>query len=1016
MLAAPLSGFVMATAWQGGLGAMAYQHRVVPVHGGTITATGGWELARSSYRVRGVRAVWMVVLSLLVVLVSQAAEQRYDYDALGRLVRSSAGGSSVDYRYDPAGNLYEVTGAQAVTAPVVSTVSPSAIRRGQSAQVTLSGSGLSFANVTSPSATLAVSGVQAQASSLSFTLTVADDAPLGPQSFAVSSAAGSASFAIDILPKPPVLSVAPFPLAVAPDNVPRSFAIALSNVDTVAHTINLAMANPAIAQVSPATLTIAAGQTSAVASIRGVSGGSTNLSLTSATLQSAVVPVFVTVEFAGINTSYAPLVGVVLEAPPAPPPTRTMQLPARTDVGVVVGGYLESALPGAVSQNTSTTLTLLGKGLASAATIGIVPADGVTLGALSVAPDGLSATVPVTVAANASATLRQLILTDSGGHRFPAARADSDRLLIAYPVPVVESIAPLFATVGAPVSVTLRGRNLQQGKVQVSPMSGIEVDGAPAVSADGSAMTFSLGIGSLAALGEHLVTVTTPGGMSAGVKSPANTFTVVSTLNETLTPIVAPAVGVVLQANTPPASQPYGLYAPHLGVSMGPVVTSMTPRAGIVGETLTLSLQGKELAGVTALTFTPPDGLTLTGAPSAGDQSATVAVQIDAAAPKTARTVKAWAGTTQIPFSDPRQAQFLVTSALPRLDSVTPINLAAGTGPFALTLRGVNFKDASVVNVLPATGITLSQPPVVNADFTEITVNITVAAGAATGARVVTVTTPAGTTEAAASPANTVYIVTTLGDAVTPIQAPALGVVKLDNTLPPATTDIQLAAPIVGVVLQADPVPPAPQNVFLGGARLGVAVGPVARILQASPLRPGVAGTLTVSGAGLGAVVSVGANPAAGITLGIPEVQPDGLSLTVPITLAADAPAGEKELRLSDGVAHVPFSEASASRFTVAAGEPRIDSIAPILARQGETVTLTIRGTNLQGAEVLIEPAAGIVLGSAPVVSADGTELTLGLHVPADATVGGRILRVRAPGGITTDQAAPANTFTVYPP
>jgi YD repeat-containing protein len=956
-----------------------------------------------------------MLLLLLAAGALLAAEQSYDYDALGRLVRSTAGGDSVEYRYDAAGNLLEVTGNLPVTAPAVSTVTPDSLRRGQSAQITLNGDGLAYSSVTSPSSAFILSGVSASPASLAFNLAVADDVPLGAHTFTVSNSAGSANFVLTVNPKLPTLSVAPLPLAVAPDNVPRSFGITLSNSDTVAHTVNLATSNAAIATVGPASLSIAPGQTSVLASITGVSGGSTTLSLTSPTLQTVQAPVFVTAEFAGINTSHAPLLGVVLEKPPEPPASQTIQLGARADVGVVVGGHLRDIAPKAVPRGTSTTLTLLGKGLETAVAVGLNPADGVVLGSLTIAPDGLSATLPITVADNAPATLRQIVLTDGAGNHFPASRADSDRLLVAYPAPVVESITPVFGTVGTPIGVTLRGRNLQQGKVQLSPGTGIQVDGAPVVSADGTLMTFNLGIGSFTALGEHLVTVSTPGGASTGVKGPENTFTVVTALNETITPITAPQVGIVLQADTPPSSQAYGLEASHVGIAMGPVVTGMTPRAGIVGETVSLTLQGQELTEVAELTFTPGDGITVQSVVPAPDgKSVNASVEIAASAPKTVRTVKAWAGTTALLFSDPRQSQFQVTAPLPHVDSVSPVNLAVGTGPVVLTVRGVNFKDASQVAVSPASGITVSQPPVVNADSTEITVNVTVDPAAATGQRVVTVTTPAGATDNVSTPANTLNIVNTLGDTVTPIQAPALGVVKLDDT-PPPTVDSLLASPNVGVVLQTGAPPPGTQDIFLGNARLGVAVGPVATALQATALHPGISGTLTVSGVGLDAVALVGVSPATGITLGTPVLQPDG-TLSVPITLAVDAPAGTRELMLSDGSAPILFTEAAAARFIVATGEPRIDSITPILARQGDTATLTIRGAHLNHASVLIEPVAGVVLGSAPTVNADGTELTLGVYVPADAALGGRVIRVQTPGGITTDQAEPANTFTVFPP
>jgi len=387
--------------------------------------------------------------SLLLLVAAGAllaAEQSYDYDALGRLVRSTADGNSVEYQYDAAGNLLEVTGNVPTTAPTISTVTPDALRRGQSAQVTLSGSGLAYSSVNSPSTAFTLNGVSAQPTTVSFNRSVADDTPLG--ALTVGNSAGSASFVLTVNPKLPALSVAPLPLAVAPDNVPRSFSITLGNADTVEHTLNLATSNPAVATISPASLVIGPGQPSVLASITGVAGGSTTLSLTSPTLQTVLAPVFVTADFAGINTSIAPLVGVVLETPPAPPGSQTVQLGARADVGVVVGGHIRDIAPQAVPQGTSATLTLFGKRLEMATSASLNPVDGVSLGSLTAAPDGPSATLSISVAENAPATRRQLVLTDSAGKRFPAARADSDRLLIAHPAPVVESITPMFGTVG----------------------------------------------------------------------------------------------------------------------------------------------------------------------------------------------------------------------------------------------------------------------------------------------------------------------------------------------------------------------------------------------------------------------------------------------------------------------------------------------------------------------------------------------------------------------------------------
>ncbi len=960
------------------------------------------------------RIVYMLLLGLVAAPLL-AAEQRYDYDPLGRLVQSTSDGNRVEYRYDAAGNLLEVSGDSPVVAPSISSVTPDAIRRGEQVQVNLSGNGLSYASVSSPSEKLIVSSVSAQAESLSFMLAVAADTPLVTQNFLLTNAAGSVGFDIEIMPHLPVMSAVPLPLAIPPDNTPHSFSIKLSNADNLPHTIYLASSNPAIALVSPTSLTLAAGQTQAIASITGVSAGSASLQLSSSSLEDTAVPVFVTTEFAGINTSHAQLLGVVLETS-SEPQTETKKLSTPADVGVVLGGHLRDLAPSAVNQGSNITLNVTGKGLDMVANVSLLPADGVTLGSFVAAESGLSASLSVNVAADAATGLRQLILQDAEGVSLAAARADSDRLLISYPEPIIASISPLFGTVGSPISMTLRGQNLQQGKVALYPGTAIQVDATPSVSADGRSMTLTLGIGSLTALGEHTVVVSTPGGSSSTSPGPENTFTVVTSIDEILTPIAAPQLGVVLESEATSSEQSYGLHSMPLGVSLGPIVSEMSPHAAIIGETITLTLQGKELAGVTGLTFSPAEGLSLVGEPSVTAESVTANVQIAADAAQTLRGVKVWVGDSEVWFNDPRQSQFLVTPPLPQIESVSPQNVEVGSGPITLTVRGENFTGASLLMALPDSGVTIGQPPVVNVDATEITATITVAPDAAIGSRVIEVTTPAGTTDNAPTAANTIHIVNALGDTITPVQAAQLGVVLQSDTVEPPGYSGFLASSELGVMLQTEPPPAPEQDIFLENASLGVALGPFAHTLTTSVLRPGIDGSLSVTGMGLDSVTSVSVSPATGITLAAPVTQLDGSAMSIPLTLANDVAAGPKQLILNNGGSRILFSDASQARFVVAAGEPQMDSISPILSPPGETVTLVIRGANLDYAQVLVEPVAGIVFSGKPTSNADGTELTIGMYVPSDADLGARVIRVQTPGGLTTDQPEPANTFTVYQP
>jgi hypothetical protein len=88
--------------------------------------------------------------------------------------------------------------------------------------------------------------------SVRFTLAAGAAVDTGAQPFTLASAAGTAGFSVTVLPLLPVLSIEPLPLAVAPDNIARTFRLRLSNADSIAHTVNLASASTAIASAHAA--------------------------------------------------------------------------------------------------------------------------------------------------------------------------------------------------------------------------------------------------------------------------------------------------------------------------------------------------------------------------------------------------------------------------------------------------------------------------------------------------------------------------------------------------------------------------------------------------------------------------------------------------------------------------------------------------------------------------------------------------------------------------------------------
>lgn len=350
---------------------------------------------------RGLPA-WLALLWLFAT-GAWAVADRYDYDALGRLIRwVDETGQLTEYRYDAVGNLLRVLIEAQPPALSVGSVVPDVVRRGDTRDILVTGTALAGARLSASGPGLSVSGFSGTAEAATFNLRVSETAALGPQRFILDNALGHAELTIRIEPVLPRLSAIPLPLAVPPDGVERGFAVTLSNQDSRNHTVALAVADTAIATVSPASLTIPAGQTQATALIAGRQAGITALALSAAGLAGTSVPVFVTGDFVGTNTSTAPLVGVMLQAEPSPPVGRSFGPLTSPAVGVSRGALLRNLSPGVVAQGDGPLdLLIAGQGLGQVSGLQILPADGLTLGQPTVRTDGSGVSVSLSAAADA---------------------------------------------------------------------------------------------------------------------------------------------------------------------------------------------------------------------------------------------------------------------------------------------------------------------------------------------------------------------------------------------------------------------------------------------------------------------------------------------------------------------------------------------------------------------------------------------------------------------------------------
>jgi len=1007
------------------------------------------------------KAAFLCALACLIGVIGSAqlnaGQERYDYDALGRLVRViDEQGRVTEYVYDAAGNILQVITGGTAQAPAITAISPTSIRRGGTAQVTITGSGFTGAEVSASDPGLDISGVQTAATQISFSLAATLTATLGLQQIGIRNAVGSASASVTVNPALPKLGMSPQPIAVPPDNVAHNSFVTLSNADNIDYVVTLGSANAAVATVSPASITILAGQTRVLVTVTGKSTGSTAINLSAPGLAGISVPVFVTTEFLGYRTNFALPLGVVLQSPTTV--TSTVRGPfASKLVGVTKGAYISSVTPNRLTRDTGPTdVVISGNELGGVTGVSITPADvytAITLGAFSVAPDGRSVTVPVTVATfiptglTAAETnlikttitnmITKVVLAGAQQPYLPVP-PNADQILITLPPPEIASINPIFATVGTTGTLTIRGGNFQNIQaVMLTPGTGISVDASPSANArvlgsegntgtpeilmyPGVEATVRLSIAANAPTGDRLVQVVTPGGISSATATSANTFRVVNPdqiQSAPITPVSSPLLGVVLQDGTPPRAANQNAFSLPVGVSLGSVIMGLTPAVGIIGETTTLTLTGDQLQGVTSVQLSPPDGVTLgTPAVSADGKSVTVSATIAANAPQTIRAVRVLAGTASVPFSNAISAQFRVIAPPAVFDSISPTFLQTGAPAVTLTIRGRNFQNASAVGVSPPSGITINNPPTVDPAGTQITVTLSAAAAAATGPRAVTVTTPAGTSSDVLTAQNTITVTAAVGAVVTPVASPVLGVILQDGTPPPPRLFGPFSAPALGVVLQ-DPNPPAAPTTFASAPDVGVAVGPIATGVSTPPLSPGVSGTLTISGFALNDVTSVSVAPESNMTVGTPVAAPDGSQVSVPIAVLAGASAGLRAVTVLRGTTRVEFAPFRSNTFSIGTGvPPNIDSITPILNSRGQTFTMTIRGQNFQGVTaVTATPSTGMAIDTMPVASPDGTVVTVQINIALDAPLEAKVIQVITPSGATRSDAVPANTFTVEP-
>ena len=349
-----------------------------------------------------------VSLCLLLSLPGWAATERYDYDALGRLVRyTNAQGQVIEYVYDAAGNILQVKDGGAAIPPAITGVSPDFIRRSQRNSVRFSGTGLAGSGIRSVDPALSVSEVVASSTTIDFNVDVPSDAALGPRTFEVSHSSGVASATLQVVPAL-AFAVYPSPIALLPDGVDHKYTLVASEPTPFAQNFSLWSANPAILRIATTAIALPAGALQADVLLAGLSPGATQLLVSApGAFEATAIDALVGADALAANVTRSAVVGLAKGSPTVTPPVGTTSWAVAPSVGIAKGDATITPPVGTASTANAPTVGLVkGDGtitppagtsaVAFSATVGLVKGDatspppGVQLGDVVARPVGVT--------------------------------------------------------------------------------------------------------------------------------------------------------------------------------------------------------------------------------------------------------------------------------------------------------------------------------------------------------------------------------------------------------------------------------------------------------------------------------------------------------------------------------------------------------------------------------------------------------------------------------------------------
>ncbi|MCX6142179.1 MAG: T9SS type A sorting domain-containing protein [Ignavibacteriales bacterium] len=623
--------------------------------------------------------------------------------------------------------------------------------------------------------------------------------------------------------------------------------------------------------------------------------------------------------------------------------------------------------------------------------------SGVTVTSLTVSnPSQLFA--DISIARDAALGSRDVTVTNAlpggGTQTRPAA------FEVVNPIPTLTSVSPTSGGAGQILSDTLMGSDFLDGASTVSFGSGVAVN-STTVNGAGTQIIARITIAPDAAPGPRNVTVTNPGVPGA---TRTGAFSITSP-GPTVTSIVLSTGGLGLTLNVVVG-----------GTNFFTGITSVSLGSGITTNTVTVN-------SVTQMT------VNISIAPGASIGSRDVVVTNGGVG----------GGTSTLP------AAFSVVYPAPTIASVTPPSAVSGQ-TVTLTITGTSFiSGQTTLNV--GAGITVNTLTVNSS--TQMSAAISISSTAIGGIRDLTVTNPLPGGGTSILPGG--FIVNNPAPTITGV-VPGVGargrlanVTLTGSNFIPGVT---IALPAPGLTLVSATFVSATQitgsffvardaalglrdmTIMNSGPGGGTATlagafevqNPLPTVLSASPntgdigqsLSVVVTGTDFLNGA---SSISFGA----GISVGVVTVDSTGTHLTAGITIASSATAGSRSVTVTNS-GPGGGSATLAGAFAVANPVPTLTSLSTYSAGRGQTLNVTMTGTNFATGVSAASFGVGITVNSLTVSSP--TTAIANITIAGSASVGTRSVSVTnaPPGGGTAtlvsvfNVANPAPTLSTIAP